>query len=330
MPLQPSSQPVLITGAGGFIGSHLVQLCAERGLRVRAFVHYNGLNRWGWLEESPVREQVEVVSGDVRDFDSVHRAMQGCQAVLHLAALIGIPYSYVSPLAYLKTNVEGTYNILEAARMLQTPNVLVTSTSETYGTAQTVPINERHPLAGQSPYSASKIGADQLAYSYYCSFGLPVRIVRPFNCYGPRQSARAFIPTVITQLLAGQTELKLGNLHPTRDLTYVQDTAAGILAVAQCEALIGEVTNIGMNDEISMGDLARKIAGILNMELTVKSDPDRIRPDRSEVERLRADNTRILEQTDWRPRYSLDQGLADTIDWLKEHRQLYKAGIYAL
>jgi dTDP-glucose 4,6-dehydratase len=319
---------VLITGAGGFIGSHLTEKCVELGYEVTAFVRYNSRNNWGWLESSPVKKHIRVVSGDIRDFDSVSDAMKGCDEVFHLAALIGIPYSYVSPLAYIRTNVEGTYNVLEAARKLNLSNVLVTSTSETYGTAQYVPIDEQHPLVGQSPYSASKIGADQLAISYFRSFGLPVKIVRPFNTYGPRQSARAIIPTVISQLLSGQTALQLGNTTPTRDLTFVKDTASGFIAIAGSSALNGEVTNIGMNTEISVGDLARAIARIAGVHCTIAADQQRVRPAGSEVERLVCNHEKIMKYTSWKPQYDLEKGLTETIEWLRGHLQHYKADIY--
>lgn len=318
----------LITGAGGFIGSHLTELCVQRGIEVRAFVHYNGNNRWGWLDTSPVRGQIEVVSGDIRDFDSVFRAAQGCPTILHLAALIGIPYSYVSPQAYIRTNVEGTYNVLEAARMLGTERVVVTSTSETYGTAQYVPIDEKHPAVGQSPYAATKVGADQLALSYFRSFDLPVWVVRPFNTYGPRQSARAFIPTVISQMLSGKETLRLGNLSPTRDLTFAKDTAAGFLAIAASDALKGSATNIGMNAEITMGALLEKIAALTGTEARVETEEQRLRPDKSEVERLWCDNARLLAHTSWKPEYTLDAGLRETIEWVRGNLGAYKPDAY--
>ena len=319
---------VLVTGAAGFIGSHLAELLAESGFGVRAFVRYNSRNHWGWLEESPCRNDVEVYAGDIRDYDSVHNAMQGCNAVFHLAALIGIPYSYVSPLAYIRTNVEGTYNVLQAARDLAVEQVLVTSTSETYGTAQYVPIDEQHPLVGQSPYSASKIAADQLAISYHRSFGLPVKIVRPFNTYGPRQSARAVIPTIVTQILAGAKELRLGSLHPTRDLTFVKDTARGFLEIQRAPGLLGEVTNIGMNCEISIGDLVRTIAALMDAHVGVVEDTQRVRPDASEVERLWCNNAKIIKATAWRPAYTLEAGLRETVAWLRAHAAMYKPGLY--
>lgn len=323
-----SNSKVLITGAGGFIGSHLTELCVEKGYDVKAFVHYNSKNSWGWLEESKYISKIEVVSGDIRDYDSVCNAMKGCDSVFHLAALIGIPYSYVSPQAYIKTNIEGTYNVLQAANEQGTENILVTSTSETYGTAQYVPIDEKHPMVGQSPYSATKISADHLALSYYRSFNLPVKIVRPFNTYGPRQSARAIIPTVITQILNGQTTLKLGNLSPTRDLTFVKDTANGFIEIAKSDKLLGEITNVGMNDEISIGDLAKLIAGLTKVELKIVSDERRFRPDKSEVQQLRCDNSKLLKHTNWISQYDLKKGLLETIEWMKSNMNHYKPQIY--
>lgn len=319
---------VLVTGAGGFIGSHLTERCVEMGCRVRAFVHYNSSNRWGWLEESPHKKDLEVISGDIRDFDSVLRAAQGCDTIFHLAALIGIPYSYISPLAYIRTNVEGTYNILEASRELGVQNVIVTSTSETYGTAQYVPIDENHPAVGQSPYAATKVAADQLAQSYHLSFGLPVRIIRPFNTFGPRQSARAIIPTVLSQILAGKRRIKAGNQQPTRDLTYVADTVSGFIAIAQAAALVGEATNIGMNEEIRIGDLIKLISQVLGVEIEVEGDEGRMRPDQSEVMQLRCDNSKIKKHTPWKPEYDLRRGIAETAEWLRAHTQFYKADLY--
>lgn len=320
---------VLITGAGGFIGSHLVERCAALGHEVRAFVRYNSQGRWGWLDRLPRGAGVEVVSGDIRDLDSVRRAVQGVDTVFHLAALIGIPYSYVSPLAYIRTNIEGTYNVLQAARDLGGVEVLVTSTSETYGTAQYVPIDERHPAVGQSPYAATKIAADQLALSFHRSFGLPVKIVRPFNTFGPRQSARAFIPAVIIQLLGGAETLRLGNLAPTRDLTYVKDTVEGFLAIARAPDLAGEATNVGMDTEISMGDLARRISRLVaGREVEIVAEEARVRPEASEVERLRCANAKLRERTGWAPAYDLDRGLEETIAWLRDHVADYKAELY--
>lgn len=319
---------VLVTGAAGFIGSHLVERILEAGLGVRAMVRYNSRNFRGWLETIPRREEVEIVVGDVRDFDAVNAALLGCQTVFHLAALIGIPYSYLSPLAYVRTNVEGTYNVLEAARRQGTENVLVTSTSETYGSAQYVPIDERHPSVGQSPYSATKIAADQLAISYHRSFGVPVKLVRPFNVYGPRQSARAIIPTIITQLLAGQRRVKMGNPAPTRDLTFVKDTVEGFWAIAGCSSLVGEATNIGMDEEISMGELAALIAGLCNTEIELVTDQQRIRPSPSEVDQLRCKNAKLVAQTGWKPSYDLARGLAETIEWFRRHADLYRQDLY--
>ncbi len=285
-----ANSKTLITGSAGFIGSHLTELCIEKGKDVRAFVHYNSKNDWGWLEGSKYVSEIEIVSGDIRDYDSVYNAIKGCDTIFHLAALIGIPYSYVSPQAYIRTNIEGTYNVLQAARELETENILVTSTSETYGTAQYVPIDERHPMVGQSPYSATKIAADHLALSYYRSFSLPVKIVRPFNTYGPRQSARAIVPTIITQILNGQSTVKLGSLFPTRDLTFVKDTANGFIEIAKSDRLFGEITNIGVNGEISVGDLAKLIAKLMGGDIEIISVQERIRPEKSEVERLCCNN----------------------------------------
>jgi len=319
---------VLVTGAAGFLGSHLTEFFVNKGFNVKAFVRYNSKNNWGWLEDSPVKNEIEVVTGDIRDYDSVYNAVKSCNSVFHLAALIGIPYSYVSPKAYIETNITGTYNVLQAAKELNTEKVLVTSTSETYGTAQYVPIDENHPMVGQSPYSATKIAADQLSVSYYRSFNLPVKIVRPFNTYGPRQSARAIIPTVITQILSGKTELNLGNLTPTRDLTFVKDTCKGFFEIFKAEGLFGEITNIGMSDEISVGDLVYKIAELLNTEVKINSDNQRVRPQNSEVERLFCDNMKIKSKTDWQPDYNIEKGLTETIAWLKKHLNLYKPEIY--
>lgn len=319
---------VLVTGAGGFIGSHLTELLVKEGFSVRAFVRYNGKNDWGWLETSEVKNDIEVISGDIRDYDSVFSAVKGCDTVFHLAALIGIPYSYVSPLAYIRTNIEGSYNVLEAVRQLELEQVIVTSTSETYGTAQYVPIDEKHPSVGQSPYSATKIAADQLADSYYRSFNTPVKIVRPFNTYGPRQSARAIIPTIITQILSGKTELKLGNLDPTRDLTFVKDTAKGFLEIYRSEKTYGEATNIGMNEEISIGNLVKLISELLGVEVTVIEERQRVRTGKSEVERLWGNNSKIKRLTQWVPDYSLMTGLAETIEFLKNNLNKYKTEIY--
>lgn len=317
----------LITGAAGFIGSHLVELCLKNDFQVKAFVHYNSRNSWGWLENLGCIEDVEIISGDIRDYDSVYSAIKGCDTVFHLAALIGIPYSYISPLAYIRTNVEGTYNVLQSAKELDIENIIITSTSETYGTAQYVPIDEKHPSVGQSPYSATKIGADQLALSYHKSFKLPVKIIRPFNTYGPRQSARAVIPTIISQLLNG-AQLKLGNIHPTRDFTYVKDTAAAFIEICRSNEVIGQVMNVGMNSEISIGDLAALIGKLTGAEIDLRADPQRIRPDNSEVERLWCDNSKILSLTTWKPKYTIESGLRETIDWIKDNLAIYKQSLY--
>jgi NAD dependent epimerase/dehydratase len=323
-----NNKKILITGSAGFIGSHLVEKCVELGFDVKAFTHYNSTNSFGWLDNSAVRNDIEVVSGDVRDYDSVFNAMKGVDGVLHLAALIGIPYSYVSPLAYIRTNVEGTYNIVQAGRELDIENILVTSTSETYGTAQFVPITEQHPAVGQSPYSATKISADEIALSYYRSFNTPIKIARPFNTYGPRQSARAIIPTVISQIASGITDIKLGNLSPTRDLTFVKDTVKGFVEIFNSNQLWGEPTNIGMNDEISIGDLVHKIANLMDVQITINTDQKRVRPGKSEVERLFCDNNKIVTQTEWKPDYTLESGLLETIDWVKKNIAVFKPTIY--
>jgi NAD dependent epimerase/dehydratase len=319
---------ILVTGASGFIGSHLAELLTFKGHKVRAFVHYNSLNSWGWLESSKLKNEIEVISGDIRDYDSVNAAIKGCDSVFHLAALIGIPYSYVSPQAYIKTNIEGTYNVLQSSKEHKLQKVIITSTSETYGTAQYVPIDENHPMVGQSPYSATKIGADQLALSYFRSFELPVKIVRPFNTYGPRQSARAIIPTVISQILAGKKQLQLGNLSPTRDLTFVKDTANGFLEIANSEKLYGEITNVGMSHEISIGDLVKKIAELIGTKVEIISDNQRVRPGMSEVERLFCNNKKIKANTNWIPQYNLESGLMETIKWIKNNMSLFKTDLY--
>lgn len=319
---------LLITGAGGFIGSHLTELLVKEGYDVKAFVRYNSKNNWGWLESSFAKNNVEIITGDIRDYDSVSNALKNCEAVFHLAALIGIPYSYISPKAYIETNITGTYNILQASKELGIKQVLVTSTSETYGTAQYVPIDEKHPMVGQSPYSATKIAADQLAVSFYRSFNLPVKIVRPFNTYGPRQSARAIIPTVISQLLNGNNKLSLGNLTPTRDLTYVKDTCKGFLEIYKSEKLFGEITNIGMSKEISVNELIGKINELMLVKAKIEEDKTRVRPENSEVERLLCNNTKLISNTNWKPDYDLETGLLETIEWLKANIDLYKVDIY--
>jgi NAD dependent epimerase/dehydratase len=328
------SKKVLVTGADGFIGSHLVEALLAHGCDVRAFVYYNSLNSWGWLDTLPpdVTRTLDVFSGDIRDPNGVHEAMKGCDVVFHLAALIAIPFSYHSPDSYVDTNIKGTLNVLQAARKLGTERVLITSTSEVYGTAQYAPIDEKHPFQGQSPYSATKIGADRLAESFYRSFNTPVVIVRPFNTYGPRQSARAVIPTVITQLLEGQTELRLGSLTPTRDFNYVKDTAAGFIALAQADAAIGKEINIATGTEHTIGDVAQTLIAELNPNARIVTDEQRLRPDASEVFRLIGDNTLITTLTPWRPRYDLSAGLIDTIAWFRQPDNLarYKAWLYNL
>lgn len=319
---------ILVTGAGGFIGSHLTELLVQKGYAIKTFIRYNSKNNWGWLENSNVKNEIEIATGDIRDYDSVFNAIEGCDAVFHLAALIGIPYSYVSPKAYIEANITGTYNVLQATKEQETQQVLVTSTSETYGTAQYIPIDENHPLVGQSPYSASKISADQIAISYFRSFELPVKIVRPFNTYGPRQSARAVIPTVITQILSGEKEIKLGNLSPTRDLTFVKDTCKGFLEIFKSENLFGEVTNIGIGNEISVGDLVKKITMLTGSNVKVYTEKQRIRPQNSEVERLFCNNEKLIKNTQWKPEYDIDKGLRETIEWINMNLQSYKHDIY--
>jgi len=319
---------ILITGGGGFIGSHLVEHCVKCGYDVKAFVHYNADNHWGWLETSDIKNDIEVILGDIRDYDSVYPATKSIDIILHLAALIGIPYSYISPLGYIKTNIVGTYNILECAKNRNVEQVLITSTSETYGTAQYVPIDESHPVLGQSPYAASKIGADQLSLSYFCAFNLPVKVVRPFNTYGPRQSARSIIPAIITQILNGKKEIELGNLSPTRDFTFVEDTVNGFTEILNSSSLLGEVTNIGMNEEISIRDLVNSIIELMNKKIKVIPDKYRMRSKLSEVGRLRCDNAKLLEKTAWKPKYDLRKGLLRTINWMAENLKFYKPEIY--
>jgi NAD dependent epimerase/dehydratase len=323
---------VLVTGSDGFIGSHLVEMLLREGFDVRAFVYYNSFNSWGWLDTLSKDEigSIEVVTGDVRDPNGIRRAVKGIDTVYHLAALIGIPFSYDSPDLYIDTNIKGTLNILQASRDQDVSKIIVTSTSEVYGTAQYVPIDEKHPCQGQSPYSASKIGADRIAESFYRSFGMPIIIARPFNTYGPRQSARAVIPTIITQLLAGKNMIRLGSTHPTRDLNYVSDTCAGFMALAQCERAIGKEVNIGSGREISIGELAKTIIGYINPDAQILSDDDRIRPKESEVERLLCDNSLIREMTGWKPIIPLEDGIQKTIEWFKKPGNLigYKPDIY--
>ena len=323
---------VLVTGADGFIGSHLVEGLLEENCNVRAFTFYNSFNSWGWLDTLPREKSdaLDIFAGDVRDPNGVRQAMDGIEIVFHLAALIGIPFSYHSPDTYVDTNVKGTLNILQAARTTQCAKVLITSTSEVYGTAQYVPIDEKHPFQGQSPYSATKIGADRLAESFYRSFNLPVTIVRPFNTYGPRQSARAIIPTIITQLLSGKKEIKLGSLQPTRDLVFVKDTVRGFIELAKSDKVTGEEINIATQSEISMGDLAQKLISMVNPRARVITQIDRIRPEKSEVDRLLGSNQKIKALTNWTPKYTLDEGLKMTVDWFKvpENVKNYKPDIY--
>ena len=329
---------ILITGADGFIGSHLTEALVRAGYAVRAFVLYNSFDSRGWLDEcaEEVRGEFEVFAGNVRDPHGVHKALGGCEAVLHLAALIGIPYSYHSPDTYVDTNVKGTLNILQAARDLGISSVVHTSTSEVYGTARYVPIDESHPLEGQSPYSASKIGADQMALSFHRSFGLPVTILRPFNTYGPRQSARAVIPTIITQLAAGHSRIRLGATNPTRDFNYVEDTVSGFRAALETDRAVGEVVNLGSNYEISIGDTAHLIAEEMGQELSIESDHERLRPEKSEVERLWAENEKARTLLGWDPAFAgedgLRRGLRKTIDWFTEDRNLsrYRVGAYTV
>lgn len=323
-----SGRCVLVTGAAGFIGSHLTEALVRAGAEVRALARYTSNGGAGWLDDSDVRGDVEVVFGDVRDGDVVAAAIRGVDVVFHLAALIGIPYSYVTPLAYVRTNVEGTLNVLEGARHQDVARIVVTSTSEVYGTAQTVPINESHPLQGQSPYSASKIGADKIAESYHRSFGLPVATIRPFNTFGPRQSSRAVIPTIIAQLLRGP-RVELGRTDPTRDFTYVTDTVKGFLAVGSHDEAVGRVTNVGNGRDVSIGEVASLIAQRMNSEIAIVSDQDRVRPDWSEVQRLVADAT-LARKLGWSPSVSLEEGIDRVIDWMRENTKGYRTTGYAL
>lgn len=328
--MRAGMKKVLVTGADGFIGSHLTELLVEKGYQVKAFTYYNSFNTWGWLDTLPAdkMKEIEVFSGDIRDPNGVREAMKGMEGVFHLAALIAIPFSYHSPDSYVDTNIKGTLNVLQAARDLGTERIMITSTSEVYGTAQYVPIDEKHPYQGQSPYSATKIGADRLAESFYRSFNLPVSIVRPFNTFGPRQSARAVIPTIISQLLTGKEEIKLGSLTPTRDFNYVKDTAAGFVAIAESDRTIGEEINIATQKEISIGDLAHEIIRQINPNARIVCDEQRLRPEKSEVNRLLGANEKIRRLTAWEPRYTFEQGIGETIDWIRDHLDRYKADIY--
>jgi len=321
---------VLVTGADGFIGSHLVELLAAGGAKVRALSLYNSFNDWGWLEEVDRNQGVDVVVGDIRDSALVNTIVKGVDVVFHLASLIAIPYSYSAPQSYIDTNVGGALNVVHAAREHGVRRVIHTSTSEVYGTALRVPIDEDHPLQPQSPYSATKIGADAIALSFNRSFGVPVTVARPFNTYGPRQSARAVIPTILTQLLSGRRRIQLGRTDPTRDFNYVTDTCRGLIALAECDAAIGQVVNIGSGTEISVGDLAALIAELAGTELEIETDSERLRPERSEVERLLCDNSKIRALTDWKPQVSLRDGLTSTIEWFRrpENLRRYKASLY--
>lgn len=332
--MQLREKKVLVTGADGFIGSHLTEALLDRGCDVRAFVYYNSFNSWGWLDTLPPGKAraLDVFAGDIRDPNGVAKAMEGCDVVFHLAALIAIPFSYHSPDSYVDTNIKGTLNVLQAARRFGTERVVVTSTSEVYGTAQYAPIDELHPFQGQSPYSATKIGADRLAESFFRSFETPVIIARPFNTYGPRQSARAVIPTVITQLLSGETSLRLGSLSPTRDFNFVADTVDGFIALAECDKAVGEEVNIATGVEHTIGDVASFLISELNPEASIVTDEQRLRPDASEVFRLMGDNKKITTLTDWRPANDLHSGLKKTIDWfkVKDNFSRYKAWLYNL
>ncbi|MFT5123961.1 MAG: NAD dependent epimerase/dehydratase [Kiritimatiellia bacterium] len=327
-----SGKKVLVTGAGGFIGSHLAERLVAEGAQVRALVHYNAVGSWGWLDESPLRTEMEVMAGDITDALSVRQAVEGCDTVFHLAALIAIPYSYAAPASYIRTNIEGTMNVLNAVRDCGARRVLHTSTSEVYGTAIEVPITENHPLQGQSPYSASKIGADKIAEAYFCSFETPVVTIRPFNTFGPRQSARAVIPTIISQCLAGYTEIKLGNQTPTRDLNYVANTVDGFIKAATADAarVLGGTFNLGTGREISIGDLARTIIAVTGVEAKVVTDEQRLRPEASEVERLLADARLAFEAFGWQAEIDLETGLAETVEWLRNHQGRYRPEQYTV
>ena len=319
---------ILITGATGFVGSHLTELCVKKGYNVVAFDRYNPNYNLGWLEKSKFRDDINFVFGDIRDQDSVLKTMRNCKIVFHLAALVGIPYSYTSPLAYLKTNIEGTYNILESSKHLDIEQTIITSTSETYGSAKYVPIDEKHPLVAQSPYSASKISADQLALSYWRSFQLPIKIIRPFNIYGPRQSGRAIIPSIIIQALSSKKEIKLGNIKPSRDFTYITDTCNAFLEILKIKKLFGDTVNVGSNNEYTINDIAKKILLKLNSKANIKKEEGRVRTAQSEVFRLVCDNTKILKYTNWKPRIKIEKGLDKTIRWFKDYKNFFKHDIY--
>ena len=323
---------VLVTGADGFIGSHLTEELVRAGERVKAFVYYNSFSSWGWIDSLPqeIKNEIEIFSGNIRDPNGVRESMKDIDTVYHLAALIAIPFSYHSPDSYVDTNIKGTLNVLQAARDYSTSRVLVTSTSEVYGTAQYVPIDEKHPFQGQSPYSATKIGADRIAESFYRSFNTPITIVRPFNTYGPRQSSRAVIPTIITQLLDGAEEIKLGSLTPTRDFNYVKDTAKGFMKLAECQPAIGEEVNIATGREISIGQLAQEMIKQINPNAKIVCEEERLRPQKSEVNRLLGCNEKLKQLTGWTPQYTLEEGLEETIKWIKENMDSFKTGLYVL
>ncbi|MBO1685804.1 NAD-dependent 4,6-dehydratase LegB [Clostridium butyricum] len=328
--MELKGKKVLITGSEGFIGSHLTEKLIELGADVTALVQYNSFNNWGWLDtfDESIKKDINVVTGDIREYDCMKRIVKGQDVVFHLAALIAIPYSYLSPMAYVRTNIEGTTNVLEACRDYNVQKIVHTSTSETYGSALYVPIDEKHPMQGQSPYSASKIGADKIAESFYRSFNMPIATIRPFNTYGPRQSARAVIPTIISQILSGKTEIKLGSLTPTRDFNYVKDTAEAFIKIAESDKTVGEVINASTNNEISIGDLVKKICDICGKEIKILCDEERLRPDKSEVNRLLGDNKKIKELTEWIPKYSLDEGLLETTKWIEHNMKYFKTDIY--
>jgi NAD dependent epimerase/dehydratase len=327
--MQLAGKRILVTGAGGFIGSHLTERLVELGAKTRALVHYRSNGSWGWLDRSSRKSDIEITAGDIRDRDCVMTAMRGADVVFHLAALIGIPYSYAAPASYVETNIGGTLNILQAARDLNITRVVHTSTSEVYGTARRVPIDEQHPLQGQSPYSASKIGADKLAESFFLSFGLSVVTMRPFNTFGPRQSARAVIPAIISQSLTGDV-VSLGNLHPTRDFNYVENTVAGFIRCAESDDVAGQTINVGSGEETSIGDIVKKVAAILGKNVQVRQQEARQRPETSEVERLIADNARARKSLGWKPAVSLDEGLRRTIEWIRENLNEYRTDRYVV
>ena len=319
---------ILITGATGFVGSHLTELCVKKGFEVIAFDRYNLNYNLGWLEKSKYRDDINFSFGDIRDYDSVLKTMKGCKIVFHLAALIGIPYSYLSPQAYLKTNVEGTYNVLESSKHLNIEQTIITSTSEVYGSAKYIPIDEKHPISSQSPYSASKISADQLALSYWNSFQMPIKIIRPFNIYGPRQSSRAVIPSIIIQALNNKKEIKLGNIEPSRDFTYVTDTCNAFLDILKIKNFFGNTLNVGSNNEYTIEDIAKKILAKLNLKTTIKKEKRRVRSANSEVTRLVCDNSKILKHTKWKPETKIEKGLDITINWFKDFKDFFKHDIY--